>query len=85
MAIQEKTDNSPAAEGIEHQETVGGDVVTHEMKIGAEAAAQGQGATGYESLSIWQTVKKFKMNALVCLLVTFSAATDGYQIAYVSL
>ncbi|KAL2831035.1 general substrate transporter [Aspergillus pseudoustus] len=82
MAIGEKTD-SPAAEGIEHQETVGGDVVTHEMKIGAEAAAQGQGTTGYESLSIWQTAKKFKMNALICFLVTFSAATDGYQIALI--
>jgi hypothetical protein len=33
-------------------------------------------------LTIWQTVKKFKMNAFICMLVTFSAATDGYQIAY---
>jgi hypothetical protein len=53
------------------------------VKTTAEAAAQGQGTTGYESLSIWETVKTFKMNAFICFLVTFSAATDGYQIAYV--
>ncbi|KAL4907750.1 hypothetical protein BDW74DRAFT_166402 [Aspergillus multicolor] len=56
---------------------------TKELKIGAEAAAHGQGTTGYETLSIWQTAKKFKMNALICFLVTVSAATDGYQIALI--
>ncbi|KAL2803248.1 general substrate transporter [Aspergillus granulosus] len=81
MAAEDKADKS-AGEGIEHQEAAG-DVVTREMKIGAEAAAQGQGTTGYESLSIWENVKIFKMNALICFLVTFSAATDGYQIALI--
>jgi hypothetical protein len=79
MAAEDKSET----QGIEHQEIIG-DVATQAMKTTAEAAAQGQGTTGYESLSIWQTVKTFKMNAFICFLVTFSAATDGYQIAYVS-
>ncbi|KAL5334203.1 general substrate transporter [Aspergillus crustosus] len=65
----------PPADGLEHQETV--------TKVDAEAAARGQGATGYETLTVWQTVKTFKMNALICFLVTFSAATDGYQIGMI--
>ncbi|KAL4981678.1 general substrate transporter [Aspergillus falconensis] len=76
------TAQTKAEEIAEHQEAID-DGVTETMKIGAEAAAQGQGTTGYETLTIWQTVKKFKMNALVCMLVTFSAATDGYQIALI--
>lgn len=48
--------------------------------IVANAAAKGQGTTGYESLTVWQTVKLFKWNSLYCTLITFSAATDGYQI-----
>ena len=35
--------------------------------------------SGYESLTWWETVKMFKMTVLICFLVTFSAATDGYQ------
>ncbi|KAL3443159.1 general substrate transporter [Aspergillus insuetus] len=78
MAAEDKTE----PQGIEHQE-ISDDVATHTMKTTAEAAAQGQGTTGYESLSIWETVKTFKMNAFICFLVTFSAATDGYQIALI--
>ncbi|KAH7161982.1 general substrate transporter [Dactylonectria estremocensis] len=33
--------------------------------------------TGYETLSVWETIKAFKMNSLICFLVTLSAATDG--------
>ncbi|KAL4766803.1 hypothetical protein BDW60DRAFT_212587 [Aspergillus nidulans var. acristatus] len=76
------TTQAKAEEIAEHQEAIGAGV-TETMKIGAEAAAQGQGTTRYETLTIWQTVKKFKMNALICILVTFSAATDGYQIALI--
>ncbi|KAL4994997.1 general substrate transporter [Aspergillus recurvatus] len=76
------TTQAKAEERAEHQEALDAGV-TETMKIGAEAAAQGQGTTGYETLTIWQTVKKFKMNALICMLVTFSAATDGYQIALI--
>jgi hypothetical protein len=45
-----------------------------------EAAAQGQTTTGYETLSLWQTVMTFKVSTAVCFAAAFSAATDGYQI-----
>ncbi|RSH89648.1 hypothetical protein EHS25_002199 [Saitozyma podzolica] len=45
-----------------------------------DAAAKGQLVSGYESLSVWQTVQKFKMAFLVCFAATFAASTDGYQI-----
>jgi len=45
----------------------------------ADAWSKGQVATGYESVSIPQTIVKFKMACLVCFLATFAAATDGYQ------
>jgi hypothetical protein len=48
-----------------------------------DATARGQGVSGYETLTLWQTVKAFKVNAAVCFAVTFSGATDGYQIGYV--
>ncbi|KAF4464685.1 sugar transporter [Fusarium albosuccineum] len=48
--------------------------------ISQEAASKGQGTTGYETLTLWETVKAFKVNALYCFAMTFSAATDGYQI-----
>lgn len=43
------------------------------------ALARGQIESGYESLTIIQTIKHFKMACLVCGLATFAAATDGYQ------
>ncbi|KAH6689842.1 sugar transporter [Plectosphaerella plurivora] len=45
-----------------------------------EAAAKGQGVSGYETLGLWETIKAFKVCTLVCFMVAFSAATDGYQI-----
>lgn len=50
--------------------------------IAVEAAAKGQGVSGYETLSLWETVKTFKVNTAYCFLVAFSAATDGYQIGF---
>lgn len=50
--------------------------------LALDAASKGQGVSGYETLSLWETVKAFKVNAAICLAVTFSAATDGYQIGY---
>jgi hypothetical protein len=47
-----------------------------------DAAAKGQLVSGYESLSVWQTVQKFKMAFLVCFAATFAASTDGYQSAW---
>ncbi|KAF5240366.1 hypothetical protein FANTH_9626 [Fusarium anthophilum] len=43
------------------------------------ATQNGQGVSGYEELSPWETIKKFWVNSLLCFAVTFSAATDGYQ------
>ncbi|KAM0260004.1 hypothetical protein ACHAPA_010450 [Fusarium lateritium] len=40
----------------------------------------GQLSSGYESLSLWQTVKVFKVATAYCFAAAFSAATDGYQI-----
>ncbi|KAL4862100.1 hypothetical protein BDV12DRAFT_203379 [Aspergillus spectabilis] len=71
----------PLADPVEHQENVGDEATR--MKVDAEAAARGQGATGYETLTVWQTLKTFKINTLICFLVTFSAATDGYQIGMI--
>lgn len=51
--------------------------------IAVEAAAKGQGVSGYETLSLWDTVKTFKVNTAYCFLMAFSAATDGYQIGFV--
>ncbi|KAH8652623.1 general substrate transporter [Tricladium varicosporioides] len=44
------------------------------------AAAKGQATSGYETLTPWETVKTFKVASLLCFIVAFSAATDGYQI-----
>lgn len=45
-----------------------------------DAAARGQATSGYEELTVWETVKTFKLCAFVCFMVAFSAATDGYQV-----
>lgn len=75
MASLEK----PPTKEVEHREA--GIEDAHASKsLTSDAAARGQGLTGYESLSAWETVKAFKMNALICFIVTISAATDGYQI-----
>jgi len=68
---------------VQHDEVADG--TNHGPKtVISEAAARGQGISGYEELSPWQTIMRFKVNSLVCFAVTFSAATDGYQIGYVS-
>lgn len=46
----------------------------------ADLASKGQGLSRYETLSLWETVKMFKINTAVCSAMAFSAATDGYQI-----
>jgi hypothetical protein len=48
--------------------------------LNTRAAIAGQALSGYEKLTVYETVKKFKFNAFVCFMMTFSAATDGYQI-----
>lgn len=52
--------------------------------LAAEAIAQGQALSSYENLTFWETVRTFKMAAAICFVSAFAAATDGYQMAYVS-
>ncbi|KAH6716081.1 general substrate transporter [Leptodontidium sp. MPI-SDFR-AT-0119] len=47
----------------------------------ANAVAQGQALSGYENLTVWETIWKFKMCSLLCFLAAVSAATEGYQIS----
>jgi hypothetical protein len=47
------------------------------------ADMKGQTLTGYEDLSLWQTVVTFKKTSLMCLAVTFSAACEGYEVSSV--
>ncbi|KNB17715.1 hypothetical protein FOXG_15486 [Fusarium oxysporum f. sp. lycopersici 4287] len=75
-------DVSRSGDAVEHHE-VAGDGHQPPKELSSEAADRGQGISGYEGLTPWETIKKFKMNAAVCFAVTLSAATDGYQIGYV--
>lgn len=58
--------------------------VEQAMKASEVKVQAGQLSSGYESLSLWQTVKVFKVATAYCFAAAFSAATDGYQIGYVS-
>ena len=82
MATNEKNVDvagQPSDIAIERRETVEeGHITSKEANM--EAEARGQGISGYETLTIWQTVKAFKVCTATCFLVAFSAATDGYQI-----
>ncbi|KAL5328254.1 hypothetical protein ACEPPN_001752 [Leptodophora sp. 'Broadleaf-Isolate-01'] len=49
--------------------------------LSAHAVAQGQALSGYENLSVWQTVWKFKICSFLCFLASISAAAEGYQIS----
>lgn len=46
-----------------------------------QAEAFGQQESGFEGLGAWDTIKAFRRAALYCFLVTFAAATDGYQVS----
>jgi hypothetical protein len=48
-----------------------------------DAATRGQGLTGYETLTPWETMKKFKLCTACVFVVAFAAATDGYQTGFV--
>ncbi|KAH6715721.1 general substrate transporter [Leptodontidium sp. MPI-SDFR-AT-0119] len=81
MAESEK---QPASDAIVHQESLDNEAPPlTEKDAMAEAAARGQGLDGYEDLTVWETIKVFKMNSLICSLVAISTATDGYQIGLI--
>ncbi|RHZ58053.1 hypothetical protein CDV55_105909 [Aspergillus turcosus] len=69
------TEKPPAVEHLEASDDapVKGDAAV-------DAATRGQATTGYEHLSVMETIKTFKLVTLVCIAMAFSAATDGYQI-----
>jgi hypothetical protein len=68
---------------VERRETL--DDHVQPIKEAAQVAqAKGQVISGYETLTLWETCKAFKVCTAYCFLVAFSAATDGYQIGYVS-
>ncbi|KAH7129952.1 general substrate transporter [Dactylonectria estremocensis] len=82
MGTLETQDEKPTSQVMEHEGTR--DMLSSAAKdLNSEAAAAGQGVSGYETLTIWETVKMFKFNSFVCSLVAFSAATDGYQIGMI--
>ncbi|KAL0942058.1 MFS alpha-glucoside transporter [Colletotrichum truncatum] len=69
-------------QSTDHDEA-GNEAARTTKEISIEAEAKGQGVTGYEELTPWQTVKQLKFVCLICFAVTFSAATDGYQVGMV--
>jgi hypothetical protein len=77
----DKIQENETSAGVEHKETTTEAGHTPKEAV-AEAAAQGQGVSGDENLSVWETARKFKMATFVCFMVTFSAAADGYSIGY---
>lgn len=65
---------------LEHADNVPEDQDGNPKHASLDAAAKGQGVSGYETLTLWETMKAFKLCSATCFAVAFSAATDGYQI-----
>ncbi|KAK3306251.1 putative MFS alpha-glucoside transporter [Chaetomium strumarium] len=60
------------------EDTAGAEMSSKDAAV--NAAMRGQATTGYETLTLWETIKTFKVSTAVCFAAAFSAATDGYQI-----
>ncbi|KAH1397390.1 hypothetical protein KXV51_003325 [Aspergillus fumigatus] len=75
MEFARAPEKSPA---VEHVEAT--DDAPAKGDAAVDAATRGQAMTGYEHLSVMETIKTFKLASLVCVAMAFSAATDGYQI-----
>jgi hypothetical protein len=61
------------------------EMLEHEHKPSDAAATagidmRGQELTGYEDLTLFQTLMKFKKTSLICFAVTFSACAEGYEV-----
>ncbi|KAM0428519.1 hypothetical protein ACHAPT_006879 [Fusarium lateritium] len=76
---QSKPSNEKAANEIAHTETRDGDEPQSKDAV-HDAANRGQALTGYETLTPWETVKKFKACTFYVFLAAVAAGTDGYQI-----
>ena len=46
----------------------------------ADQDMHGQELTGFEDLTLFQTLKMFKKTSLLCLAVTFTACAEGYEV-----
>ncbi|KAJ0290078.1 hypothetical protein Brms1b_000198 [Colletotrichum noveboracense] len=76
-----KTEDQKPEIALEHADDVGLENQHGNPKdVTLDAAAKGQGVSGYETLTLWETFKAFKVCSATCFAVAFSAATDGYQI-----
>ncbi|KAF4809032.1 MFS transporter fmqE [Colletotrichum siamense] len=76
-----KTEDQKPEIALEHADDVGLENQHDNPKdVTLDAAAKGQGVSGYETLTLWETFKAFKVCSATCFAVAFSAATDGYQI-----
>lgn len=76
-----KTEDQKPEIALEHADDVGLENQHDNPKdVTLDAAAKGQGVSGYETLTLWETFKAFKVCSATCCAVAFSAATDGYQI-----
>ena len=56
---------------VQHQENASAD---------ADQDMHGQELTGFEGLTLFQTLKMFKKTSLLCLAVTFTACAEGYEV-----
>ncbi|GJC79617.1 hypothetical protein ColLi_02455 [Colletotrichum liriopes] len=74
-----RPNNEKAAKDANHVEDTAEDGLKSSEAV-VDAALRGQVISGYETLSIWETVKLFKVATASCFAAAFSAATDGYQI-----
>ncbi|CAH0019588.1 unnamed protein product [Clonostachys rhizophaga] len=50
-------------------------------QVAIDTVGEGQAATGYETVTLWNTVKTFKIATACCFAAAFSAGADGYQMA----
>lgn len=82
MTPPNSREDKTASETLE-QTTTHDEKVHVDKTLSNEAAAAGQGVSGYETLTIWETARKFKYNTFICSLMAVAAAADGYQIGFV--
>lgn len=81
---QDLADGKPSVGVVEDREASNEKGPMTTKNIALEASAKGQGVSGYERLTLWETVMKFKLSSLVCFAVTITAGADGYQIGFVA-
>jgi hypothetical protein len=74
--VTESIKDKTAVDAQRHIETA-----AKPAEVAIEAADKGQATSGYEDLTLWQTVAQFKFASLYCFIAAMSAAADGYQLS----